>query len=329
MDLDRVLSGKVYLRVSDDLVCVHPPDAELRYLADFLSQDVYDEAIRAGSLTLQELEIFLRDEGLWSKDDEDLLEKISRDIETLKLDYFNSFHFKRKLITTKVEISRLTRQYREISNKRLYLAEYTAESAQVLWRESYILERTAKLTGGGDAIAKFGVSKVLAGYRSSSLPDSVLRELAKGDDWRPRWVAMKKGVNPFLSSELTNEQLALITWSTMYDSIYESMDCPTDDVIQDDIALDGWLIHQSRKRKSEKMQEQNQGQGAEVFVPTNYRSTGQVDDKDVINMNSPQAKKAFKHKMNELKRRGAMNELDYSGTRNEMQMYANKQGFNK
>jgi hypothetical protein len=329
MDLDRVLSGKVYLRVSDDLVCVHPPDAELRYLADFLSQDVYDEAIRAGSLTLQELEIFLRAEGLWSKEDEDLLEKISSDLETLKLDYFNSFHFKRKLITIKEEINRRKRQYREIANKRMYLSEYTAESAQVLWRESYIVERTAKLAGGGGAVVKYGINKVLGEYRSSQLSDDVLRRVAKSDDWRPRWVAMKKGVNPFLSSDLTNEQLALVTWSTMYDSIHESMDCPTDDVIQDDTALDGWLIHQSRKRKSEKMQEQNQGQGAEVFVPTNYRSTGQVDDKDVINMNSPQAKTAFKHKMGELKRRGAMNELDYSGTRAEMQMYANKQGFNK
>lgn len=329
MDLDRILSGKVFVRVSDDLVCVHPPDAELRYLADFLSQDVYDEAIRAGSLTLQELEIFLRSEGLWSKDDEDLLEIISRDLEQLRVEYFRAFCYKSRLPAIKAEITSRQNHMQRLSNKRLYLAEYTADSAQVLWRESYILERTAKLTGGERAADKHGINKVLAARRAAALPDITIRQLAKSDDWRPRWLAMKKGVNPFLSSELTVEQATLVTWSAMYDSIHESMECPDDDVIKDDIALDGWLIEQSRKRRAEKIEEQSKGDAPEVFIPLNNRSTGKLTSNDVMSMNTPAAKAKFKHKMNELKERGSMKEFDYSGSRQEMQMYANKQGFNR
>ena len=38
----------------------------------------------------------------------------------------------------------------------------------------------------------------------------------------------------------------------MYDNIQESMDCPTEDVINDDDMLDGWFIVQNRKREKDK-----------------------------------------------------------------------------
>jgi hypothetical protein len=37
----------------------------------------------------------------------------------------------------------------------------------------------------------------------------------------------------------------------LYDNIGESMDSPSDDVIEDDDAIDGWLIQERRKRDKE------------------------------------------------------------------------------
>lgn len=37
-------------------------------------------------------------------------------------------------------------------------------------------------------------------------------------------------------------------WSQTYDNIHESLECPSEDVIDDDDLLDGWFIIQKRKR---------------------------------------------------------------------------------
>jgi hypothetical protein len=35
----------------------------------------------------------------------------------------------------------------------------------------------------------------------------------------------------------------------MYDNVYESMECPPDEVIKDDDMLDGWFIQQHKDRE--------------------------------------------------------------------------------
>jgi hypothetical protein len=53
--------------------------------------------------------------------------------------------------------------------------------------------------------------------------------------------------------ELSTEQISIVSFSLMYDNIYQSTECPTDEIIEDNDAIDGWLILQREKQsKSQK-----------------------------------------------------------------------------
>ena len=58
------------------------------------------------------------------------------------------------------------------------------------------------------------------------------------------------------SYRITRDQAALVSFSSMYDNIYESHECPKDTIINDDDCLDGWMIKQ--RRESEKQKKQNE-----------------------------------------------------------------------
>tara|TARA_Y100000385_G_C12898582_1_gene553184 strand:+ start:82 stop:555 length:474 start_codon:yes stop_codon:yes gene_type:complete len=70
------------------------------------------------------------------------------------------------------------------------------------------------------------------------------------------WNTGKKisGVFEKPSSELSKDQVALCSYSSMYDNVYESSEAPSDKVIEDDDCLDGWFIHQRREYEKQKKQ---------------------------------------------------------------------------
>ena len=82
---------------------------------------------------------------------------------------------------------------------------------------------------------------------------ATVESCARTDPWRSVWL-MKDQVKLFANNdrELSHDQKNILVWSSMYDNIQESMDCPTEDVINDDDLLDGWFIVQKRKRDEEK-----------------------------------------------------------------------------
>ena len=90
--------------------------------------------------------------------------------------------------------------------------------------------------------------------------------------WRGYWNADKTNIFDKCTTELTDEQRALLNISRMYDNIYEHPECPDDKIIEDDDALDGWMILQKRKNDKDKKKSQfdssnpNLKNSGEVFV---------------------------------------------------------------
>jgi hypothetical protein len=107
------------------------------------------------------------------------------------------------------------------------------------------------------------------------LGDLEIRELARTEPWTSVWNAgvTAHGVFGVPSAELSEEQLALVSFAQLYDKVREHPDRPPESVIQDDDALDGWLILQRKdsqkkseaKRAGEAVGSQH-GQAGEVYV---------------------------------------------------------------
>ena len=101
------------------------------------------------------------------------------------------------------------------------------------------------------------VALLLNAYYNEVIADeATIRRVARAGIWRCKWMGAKKnrGVKTLFNREmydLTADQFRLMYWSQIYDSAYESMEPPSDSVINDDKLFDRWLDEQHQKRKQE------------------------------------------------------------------------------
>ena len=102
----------------------------------------------------------------------------------------------------------------------------------------------------------------------------------------------------------------------MYDNIQESMECPSEKVIEDDDALDGWFIEQRRKNEREKavgviedsIQNDKIKNSHEVLVFADNKTDAQT----IHDMNSTNAKAVKLERKQTLKEKGSAVDLDFA-----------------
>lgn len=130
-----------------------------------------------------------------------------------------------------------------------------------------------------------------------------LRALAKNDYWRSHWGAKKTAI--FKYSPLTEEQLALASFSKMYDNIYNHHEPPPQAVMDDDDMLDGWLLVQQEDRNKQKQPSYGHkiDSSREVFV----MAKDQEHANSIYKMNSPEQRAVQNSRMKQLQTHGKLN----------------------
>jgi hypothetical protein len=133
------------------------------------------------------------------------------------------------------------------------------------------------------------------------------------------------GLSP---GDLTRQQIELISFSRMYDNVFQSMDCPPDEIVDDDLALDGWFVEQRKKREEESAEKRGskiaeKTGGNEIFVPVRSKN----DIKKITDMNSNYGKGVLKSLKSDLEKTGELEEKNLSHVRQSINMEINKQAF--
>jgi len=107
----------------------------------------------------------------------------------------------------------------------------------------------------------------------------------------------------------------LILWSSMYDNIQESMECPTEEVIADDDMLDGWFILQRRKQKSEKAKSELESKTSNQKIANSDEIMIMTDSakeaENIHGMNSFGSEMIRQQRLNTVKRLGNATDLDF------------------
>ena len=150
--------------------------------------------------------------------------------------------------------------------------------------------------------SKMVVNLVLEKY----ITDIMLRDIVKAEPWGSLWFA-SGGRNLFNGDpcDYTSEQIRVINWSRMYDNIRKSHNPPSEDVIDDDDALDGWMAITARERDKErnlasaesKLTNKRIKGSQEVFIPVSSRE----EAKRVQNLNTESNKTKQKEMIEKLK----------------------------
>lgn len=258
----RIMKGRLSFCGDGFSLYIKEPDPDLLYDSILTYEETYNRAYGEGVYLRDEILEFLYEKGLYSPFDDMDIEKYKKDIEELKYQAFKHVLKPRELSGIK-DIIRLTENtIIKISRKKLIFDHLTCEGTASLAQWNWIIENSTYYANTDQLYdwKHVSVNTMTSYHENQSLSSLDFRAVARSDFWRPIWSLGKKTGNLFdrPSSKLTKDQIILCTFSNMYDNVYESSECPSDKIIDDDDCLDGWFIDQRRKgEKAKKEHEAN------------------------------------------------------------------------
>jgi hypothetical protein len=323
----QLLSGNVAIFLDGDVFFVTSPDIHLKYLAEIYSQQEYNKAFSAGMMTEEDAIELAVDTGEWSDEEEDLLtNKLPKNIDQMKLDYYNRFYVTSSKNKIKQQIEEISKKANSLYQKKMNYYDKTCEHIKNSYFKNYCLENCI-IDKDKNKIDpnEFSINRISIEYDKRRVNSENIRETSKDGKWRLLYSASKENGTPFLNKDLNDDQLQLISWTKMYDSVHQSMDCPSDEIIKDDIAIDGWFLEQNKKREQEQLKEKAESKlsktkgGGDLFLMAHNKE--EVDN--IISMNTPQGKQTLKSLANDLNNKGDLQESQLTHVKNNIQMAIN------
>ena len=254
--LARIRCGYHIYKGKDITLYIHHPTKEQNYEAQLVFAEAYEEAYAEENMVEEELLEMLEDQGFWNETIKERLEEIDKQQDILKKQIFELFFEPRERELKRLELNELREESAQIlSNKHSY-DFLTCEGIATFAKSIWLIENTTKLPDGSDYDwEEISPTSLLTQYKKAVIPETQYRELARTTPWRSFWNCNKScsGVFEGAASDLTTEQVSLMSFSLMYDNIYQSTECPPDEIVEDDDAIDGWLLLQREKQsKSQK-----------------------------------------------------------------------------
>ena len=334
--VSRIISGVIKLRIKDKNFYISVPRPHDQVEAQEIYIRLVREAEFEGVFTDDELLSHLKSLGLWSKSEEEKVEKLPKAIDDLKVALFQSENDEKRNKGIRMSLNKSKDKFAKLISKKVSLLTASSSGVSEVMKTQYLIYTSAvdknnKFLFDGENFwnEDFNfVEKLYSAYSQNLLGESVLREIARTDPWRSIWNASKSENSVFglPAVHLSKEQKTLTNWSRFYDSIYESMDVPSDKVVQDDDMLDGWVIHQSRKREADKFKQameekaSKHGGAGEVGIVVGSREEA---DK-IYDHNHPMARRKIRSRQNTLVKRGnkTIREQDLPDSKREIAMQA-------
>jgi hypothetical protein len=330
--LHSLLTGKLRIKVGSHYYYLTHPDQDIRILALIEQENCLHKLRFEPWLNEQSMEALLINRGIITSGTEQQLSSLSKRLEDLKVDLYNSKFKTANELKIRKELGLVREKMVEVERKRNSLYYMTIEGYAARQKLMIILGGTLRCEISGRLVypnlgdLDYTFLDNVAHQKSLNEPtDSEIREIARTNPWRSLWSFGKP--NPLNKDilDLGEYQQALYMYSHLYDNIRESMDCPTDSIINDDDLCDGWLIIQSRKADKEKEERQNEqvvgpakaknSNAAEVFIPVSTPEQVQA----VQSMNSVGSKIVLAQRKKVIETRGEAHDIDFMDTKLKVQ----------
>lgn len=314
--LNRIILGKTIFYHNDKKYILYSPSNDIKYEACLLYDSVLNEEKFDNWFREENTKNVLISLELWNFQTDKALEDLEKKLDNLKVELFENFLLPSKTKLIRNNIKNTKNQINKIYLIKQNFISNTLEGYASSLKNEYIICYTLY----SDNELVFDYYDIQSSKNSSTLFNSLIQEidkmiistetykmLARSQIWRSFINCGKYNTlfdKPITS--LTDEQRALLNISRMYENIHEHPECPDDAVIEDDDALDGWMIVQ--KRKNDKAKKQNQfdsrnpqlKKSGEVFLMTE----NEQDYTSVSEMNSAESSAAIREKMAYIKEKG-------------------------
>jgi hypothetical protein len=282
--------------------------------ASAFAQRVYDACFMDGGFTSEELSSHLEELGLWTQQDEDQHVVLCNHLQEMKVDYFDSFAIPSKRDRIKSAIDKKKVLIGESYNKKTYLSDYTCEAARDEAYGSYLFRDYPC------PIASY------IKFLNARIAEDSIRSLYFDHIWRMIWTTSKdtKTIFGLNANQLNDNQMSLMYWSKIYDNISESMEAPSSLAMRDSIAVDGWLIKQSKTREAEdRMKALPTNDASENFVMVSSAK----EAREINSLNNAEGKQILKSRVRDLAANGELDERQFSHVKQEIGIRKNELSF--
>jgi len=260
----KILSGKHRVSVEGNtyyLTLNFTP--EERLLINEACDKVRDTCLLMDVINEEEMLRITIQNNIWSEENNKLIKQIPKEIEDLKVDLFKAYTRTKLRENIRKQIKARKDRLTLLLQKKLNLLEDTEIGITNFTEMMYIIyfglkdESMNKVWVNEEDFLQYPstfLNRVVEEYSRDSLSEETIRTIARNEPWRSIWSASKKEGRLFgiPSVFYSDSQRALVLWSTLYDNIHESPDCPPQDIIDDDDMLDGWMINQGREREADR-----------------------------------------------------------------------------
>lgn len=302
--IQELLSNTIYLRPHR----IRNFDPAIKADAEAFSNDVEAEYIASGGFTQEEIIELNISNGYWSLEQEEELQRILKEIQHIKLMYFEDFFIPSKRERHGRAIAAGVKRVNKLILAKNHLYEFSSEYVK---EEAYWC---FLFTGIGSPSALYKK------YSSWRMNDDSIRSLYFEHKWRSLWAVSKDPYSLFgiRANELNDNQISLLYWSKIYDNIQESQDPPAQTMMQDHIAVDGWFIKQSKAKEGDKRFAENKA--SEIFVVAKNKQ----EVSEINALNSLEGQRILKSRAKDLKEKGDLDEFNFSHVKQDLAMKFNE-----
>jgi len=259
----KIINGFFYITINNVKYKIIYADNQIKYEAEMLYFSLMnDSRFDTEYLTDSEVQHMLISNGSWSEEQEDKLKKIEDQIDKLKIKlctYYTDISVNKQ---AKEEIATLKTYKDELLTNKHSLDYLTLNFFATNIKNKYIISQCVLREDGSNVFGKsyenFDIrllDQIITEINKyHTITGEELREICLGELWY-RYSSCKDSIfGPLI--DLNDDQINLISLTRMYENVRNHPECPSDSLIRDNDALDGWfLIQKDKAQKNKKKNE--------------------------------------------------------------------------
>ncbi len=335
----RISSGTVRCPIRDfhdkpATIIIKQPTRDQIYIGQELYVDVFRESELGGLFTDDEIYDFMMEGGFWDDEKEKNLKAIPKDIDEFKFKLFKLTFKTNERNMARKAIDKARSLLNELLIERNAYSYLSCSGAANLARSKYLLGCSLYYPNGQPVFTSETfweepsdlLDRVSLSYSQIRLDEVSIRELARTEPWRTTWICRKGEGSVFGRPPIdyTEEQRSLVGWSNLYDNIFEHPDCPSEEIVEDDDILDGWLIDQRRQREARQTKksaeelignEKVRGSQEIFLVADTIKDAGKINE-----LNDEHVKHVLRQRFAHIKKHGIVAEQDMPDTKRDIAM---------
>lgn len=331
----RIVSGVIRVRTPIGVYYVGTPSPRMSYLAEELYHERVEQSRFGETYSDDEIVELLVDTGQWTETTERHFNTIPDDIEKLKIGLYRAAFRSDEQASIRKALKKAKSLLSDASAIRHSLDHLTPDGAATLAKNRFLVgmglqsESGKRLFTSPQDFFKYAgdvVDVVITEIIRNRITEEQYRELARKEPWRPIWnlATIEHSLFGVPPTKYTDEQRVLCSWSSLYDSVFKHPKCPPDSVVEEDDALDGWLILQKQERDranstqaaDELIGNEKIRNSSEVFMVARNRE----DAARVMGLNDDSSRSTLRQRLGHVSKHGVVREDQMPDTRLNLRM---------